>query len=192
VTDDLDCVMPVAGESTRMGRWKPLLPWDGKTVVQATVDHALSVCHRVILVAGYRGDEINALFGQRRDVEVVLNIDYSRGFLSSIQTGVQHVVSRRFFVALADMPLIRGQIYRSLLEARGGDVVRPYYQGKKGHPVLIDGHLIPAILDLPQTASMAEVLARVAVTRVETDDPSVCLDLDQPADYARLRPRETE
>jgi molybdenum cofactor cytidylyltransferase len=189
--DDMDCVIPAAGTSTRMGRWKPMLSWGRKTVVETTVENALAVCSRVILVTGHRTNEIGALFEHRPEIVITANPDFSEGLFSSIQTGVRLVTTRRFFVTLADMPLISPEVYQTLLSASVSDVVRPYCHGSKGHPVLIGSHLIQNILTLPPSASMAEVIRRVSVVRVETEDPSVFLDLDDPADYERLRPRNS-
>ncbi len=54
----LDCVMPAAGLSSRMGDWKLMLPYQQYTILDASIENALSFCRRVILVVGYRGAEL--------------------------------------------------------------------------------------------------------------------------------------
>jgi molybdenum cofactor cytidylyltransferase len=186
---DLDCVIVAAGESRRMGDWKLLLPWGPSTVVQTTVQQALIACGRVILVTGYRGDELERLFGESPQVVCIRNPRFRDGMFSSIQSGVSLVKTGRFFICLADMPLITPDIYRALASADPAPVVRPFCGGQKGHPVLLSSTLIGPIQANPSSGSMADVISRQTMTRVETSDSSVYVDIDQPAEYQRLRPR---
>ena len=54
----LDCVIPAAGRSERMGTWKPVLPFGGSTIIQTVVTAALRARARVILVTGYRAEDL--------------------------------------------------------------------------------------------------------------------------------------
>ena len=56
-----DCIVPAAGRAQRMGRWKPVVPFDGRTIIETVVSTALRACSRVVLVTGYRGAELAAL-----------------------------------------------------------------------------------------------------------------------------------
>ena len=102
--EQCDCVIPAAGRSERMGRWKPVLPFSGSTIVQTVVASALRAGARVILVTGYRAEELVPLFGADPRVELVHNPRWSDGMFSSVQAGVARVRSRRFFVTLGDKP----------------------------------------------------------------------------------------
>jgi len=181
-----DCVIPAAGESKRMGSWKLLLPFRGRTVVEWSVRHALDACARVIVVTGFRGAELEALFHSWENVELVENPVWERGMFSSIKAGVSRVASERFFVALADMPLIRSELYRELSEHKGCDAVRPTYEGQKGHPVLLARSLVQKILSLDDSRSMADVLRGAQLIELPVDDRFVVCDLDTPSDYETL------
>ncbi len=183
---DLDCVLLAAGASVRMGRWKPLLPWRGATVVEASAAAALSACSRVLLVVGHRGDELAGLFSGRPRLEVVPNAGYLAGLFSSIRAGVERVRSPRFFIALADMPLVRPELYLALLDEPEAEAVRPVYRGTPGHPVLLSARIIPLIREESEDSTMRNVLARVGCRDVPVDEPGAVLDLDEPADYDRL------
>lgn len=191
-----DCLLLAAGGSTRMGAWKPLLPWRGATVIEWSVRHALEFCRRVLLVSGYRGAELRALFAGRPGVETVENPGWRRGMLSSIQAGAARVESGRFFIALGDMPLVGGGIYRLLAmrleaaapatggpEGGGRQAARPVCGGRTGHPVLLDRSLVPRILAADPALSMRDLLREVEVLEVPAADGSVLIDLDTPADY---------
>jgi molybdenum cofactor cytidylyltransferase len=182
----VDCLLLAAGASTRMGRWKMLLPWRGSTVVEAAAAAALGGCSRVLLVIGYRGEELERVFAGHTGVEVVWNRGYERGLFSSIQAGVARVRTPRFFVALADMPMVASGVYRQLLQSPPAAAARPVHAGRPGHPVLLSAAMIPLILAEPPGSTMRNVLARVERREVEVSDAGVVLDLDEPGDYDRF------
>lgn len=183
---EIDCVMLAAGESTRMGQWKMTLPFSGSTITETSVRNALEVCGRVLLVTGYRADDLEALFEGNPRVLTLRNKNYARGMFSSIQTGVRAVASDGFFLALGDMPLVPPPIYRYLLTFTGQDAVIPKYHGKKGHPVLFSGRAKNFLLSLPPEDTLRTVIAAYPSLAVPVDDRGVLADIDTPEDYSSL------
>ncbi|HTX71193.1 MAG TPA: NTP transferase domain-containing protein [Rectinemataceae bacterium] len=206
----LDCVVPAAGASSRMGSFKPLLPFGPGTLVELTVGVALDAGCRVILIVGYRGSEIRRLFDGRKDVLVVENPEWARGMLGSIQTGLGSVVTGHFFTIPADMPLVTPAVYGRLREALeagraeeaatagmgGAPGAAPgvaasagavsYFaasSGRAGHPVLIPSAWIPDILHLPPSARMRDFLETRPHRLVEAFTDAVLSDMDRPAEY---------
>ena len=52
----------VAGLSSRMGDFKPLLPLCGKTLIENTVDSMLrGGAEKIVVVTGYRGNEVEEI-----------------------------------------------------------------------------------------------------------------------------------
>ena len=173
-----------------MGDWKLMLPFDGETVVERSVRNALGFCSRVILVVGFRGEEMSRLFSGRPEVKVVTNTEYSFGMFSSIQCGAREVTTDRFFISLADMPLIPASIYRSLAElphaTAGWAAARPFFHGSKGHPVLLSRAVIDKILQFNKSHTMQDVLQGLPLSRLETEEIGVVQDIDDPNDYRDL------
>jgi len=184
--ESTDCVMLAAGESTRMGAFKLMLPARGSTVVESSVASALAAGCRVLLVVGHRGWQLRELFAGRGGVTIVENQNYRSGMFSSIRAGVSQVQTRRFFIALGDMPLIEPEIYRLLTTFDHADAVRPTFDGRKGHPVLMVRDLIDTIRKYDDSRSMSDVLLGRVVREVPVSDPSVLYDVDTPTDYAEL------
>ncbi len=181
----VDCVIPAAGRSERMGQWKPLLPFRGGTIVGTVVAAALAACTRVILVTGYRGEELATLFAAEPRILVVENRDWQLGMFSSIQRGAARVETARFFVSLADMPFVDSSVYRALLEAPEADSVFPVHGGMRGHPVLLSGRVRAAVLAAdPSTGNMKEIARRLSPVEVPWRDDSVLRDIDTPEDFA--------
>jgi molybdenum cofactor cytidylyltransferase len=190
-----DCIMLAAGRSRRMEQWKMTLPLGEATLVESSVSAALEVCGRVILVAGYRAEELAALFRERERVRVVVNPAYEEGMFSSVRCGSGQVRSPWFFLALGDMPGVDPGTYRLLarlakdLPVRGSfriPALIPRFRGKKGHPLLLSDQVKERILSAPPTVTLREVLASVPNLLVPVDDPHILQDVDTPEDYRGL------
>lgn len=181
-----DCVLLAAGLSSRSTDWKMLLPWGGTTMVEASAAAALPVCARVIVVAGYRAGEILTLFRDRERVEVAVNAHFQDGMLSSLQCGAAAVRTPRFFLALADMPLVQPDTYRRLMEVPLVDAVIPKHHGKKGHPLLLSGAVARAAAAASQGQTLRDVLAGFATLLLPVEDPHVLHDVDTDRDYREL------
>ena len=207
----LDCIVPAAGASSRMGAWKLLLPWRGVTVIEAVVAEVLSCCSRAIVVAGHRAEELEALFRGAERVLVVRNPDWEKGMFTSLKRGAEEVRTEAFFVALADMPLIARGTFLALDALRRAPVAQPGAQpggappgagpsagprafrpvslGRPGHPVLFESSALPIIAETGGSLSMKEVLARLDLVPWTADaGEGVFQDFDIPADYAASGP----
>ena len=170
-----------------------LLPCGELTMVEASVAAASSACARVIVVAGHRAGELASLFRGRRGVEVAVNPRFEQGMLSSVACGAAAVRTPRFFLALADMPLVSPQTYRLLLEAPVVDAVIPKFHGKKGHPLLLTAAVAGAIARAAEAAAgqtagdtLRDVLAGFSTLLLPVEDPHVLYDVDTDADYREL------
>jgi molybdenum cofactor cytidylyltransferase len=181
-----DCVLLAAGLSSRSTDWKMLLPCGGATMVEASAAAALPACARVIVVAGFRAGELAALFRGRERVEVAVNERFEEGMLSSVRCGAASVRTPRFFLALADMPLVTPETYRRLLEAPAVDAVIPKFRGKKGHPLLLSGAVARAAASASRDDTLRDVLAGFATLLLPVEDPNVLQDIDTDEDFRTL------
>jgi molybdenum cofactor cytidylyltransferase len=210
----IDCIIPAAGASTRMGGWKPLLPFGASTIVETTVEAALAAQVeggiRVLLVAGYRGNELRDRFEGRPGVVIVDNPRWEAGMLGSIQAALPFVGSERFFILHADMPLVPSSAFEVLCEAsqgcgpgaggragnaRGGasgsadkDAGVPLlasFRGEAGHPVLVPSTLIGEIMGLDPAGRLRPFLLERGGRLVDCGSRAVLADLDSRPDYEK-------
>lgn len=184
---DADCVLLAAGLSTRMGRWKMVLPYGDSTVIETAVTRALSAVRRVILVTGFRANELARMFADDPGVFSVYNREYRRGMFSSVRSGAAAVTSKRFFVLPADMPGILPATFTKLFAARRAPVVRPVYKGKSGHPVLLDERVRKAVLAEPEDSNLKDVLGRFSSAELPVEDENILYDIDTTEDYRARR-----
>jgi len=183
--EKIDCLVPAAGCARRMGRWKPVLPFRGSTIIETVVARALEACARVILVTGFRGEELALLFDGKPRVLVVENTDWELGMFSSIRRGAGFVATERLFVALGDMPFVDPGVYEALRLAPAADAVFPVFGGRRGHPVLFRGTVREAVLrEDPASGRMAEIASRFAVREVQWPDDTILRDIDTMEDFA--------
>ena len=170
------------------------------TIIKHSVQTALKVCSRVVLVVGFRAAELIDVFRDQSRVEVVKNPDYQGGMFSSVQTGVKAVAEGSFFLALADMPGVSEGIYGELLgwsrrlsrgfaAGQSPYAVIPQYRGKKGHPPLLSAEMRARILQTDLSKTLRDVLAQVPTVIVPAAEPGIIHDIDTPADYRSWSPR---
>jgi molybdenum cofactor cytidylyltransferase len=191
--ESCDCVLLAAGLSSRSSTWKLLLPCGALTLVEASAAAAQPACARLIVVAGYRAGELVRLFQGRPGVEVVVNPLFAQGMLSSVACGAAAVRTPRFFLALADMPLVSPETYRLLLRAPAVEAVIPKYRGKKGHPLLLDRAVGKAAIAAsaasatsPPGQTLRDLLAGFPTLLLPVEDPHVLHDGDTDRDYREL------
>ena len=136
-------VVLAAGESRRMGTQKLLLPFGDTTVVAAVVRTAqASRVGRTLVVLGADRDAVR-LELEPRGVEFAVNEDYPLGMLSSVQAGFRALPAdaEAAVVMLGDQPFLPSRVVDTVIgayEEGGQGIVIPAFQGRRGHPVLID------------------------------------------------------
>lgn len=188
-------VVLAAGESRRMGRNKLLLPWGDMTVLGRTLANVkASAVASTLVVTGHEREHSETIAGEM-DVPMLLNEDYAKGMLTSVQAAVRHLPPAvdAVLVVLGDQPMVGPETINSLLGAyaespRG--LIAPVHEGQRGNPVLIDRRYFDELLALPPEAAPRVLLQRYAddIHYVEFNDDAILHDLDHPLDYERLRP----
>ncbi|HSY00855.1 MAG TPA: nucleotidyltransferase family protein [Acidobacteriaceae bacterium] len=197
-------VILAAGDSSRMGTDKALLPWpplvagqppSKETFLSAAIGSLMSAADFVLIVAG-KNEAALAPIVYASGASLVTNPDPSRGQFSSLQVGLQEVLNRgrdAAIITLVDRPPVNAatvQLLRCALESapEGVWAVVPEFSGKHGHPYLAGRELMEAFLQAPPTASAREVEHRHRdhIQYVEVRDPFVALNINTPEDYAAL------
>lgn len=164
-----------------MGSPKALLQYRGETFVDRLIG-VFSPCDKVVVVLGHNADTIRN--GMKRRATIVINPDPERGQLSSLQCGLSAVADAdAVFFTPVDYPAIEASTVRALLPL-AGTFAMPRYQGRRGHPVLIDRELVGELLAC-QTAAR-DIIRAHDPQYIDVNDPGILEDVDDPAAYARL------
>jgi molybdenum cofactor cytidylyltransferase len=192
----ISAVLLAAGESRRMGEFKQLLALGGKSFVECCVDNLLaSRVDEVIVVTGHREADVRNALGNRH-VLFAHNPDYREGMSSSIRRGVEAIPkeSRACLIALVDQPQIGVDIINRVIEAYEKDapmIVIPTYEGRNGHPIILDSRLRDEILAIDPAQGLRQVVHAhsTEVVRIEVSTDAVLTDFDYPEDYQRILKR---
>lgn len=188
----ISCIIPAAGLSTRMNEWKLMLPYLGKPIIDHVVETALSAADRVILVTGYREDELRRHFSGTPEIIFLQNPDYSRGMFSSIRAGAAGLDPGIFFILHADLPLVKPSHitclfdYFTYQQKNKVEIVQPVCKGVPGHPVIFSESVREALLRASDSDSMRDIFRCHTVSFLQTDDPAYIIDVDTKEMYDQL------
>ncbi|MTH48366.1 molybdenum cofactor cytidylyltransferase [Intestinirhabdus alba] len=182
----IDCIITAAGLSSRMGQWKMMLPWQGGTILDASIKNALQFCSRIILVTGFRGEALRQRYGGHPQITLVHNAEYQQGLFSSVRAGARRVTSEHCFITHGDLPCLHPAIFRTLWPLRDAGAILPQYQGTPGHPILVASAHLQRLLRQSHAASVRKLLLSDRHRFLEMNYPEIIFDIDTPADFIRL------
>jgi len=186
----VSAVLTAAGESTRMGRPKPLLPWLGMSLIEYQVASLVeSGVSEVVVVLGHE-HELVAPHVSGDGVHHVVNAEYRQGKATSVRAGLRAVNAAATDILLLAVdqprpPEIISQVIDSHIRA-DALITSPRYLGRGGHPLVFSARLrgeLEAISE--QTQGVREVFRAHAaeVNEVDIDDPVIRLDINDPEAY---------
>ena len=181
-----------AGESSRMGQPKALLPIDGQTFIERIVAALKQTkVGKIIVILGHNARELQSKISHL-PVEILINTDYKLGQLSSLQLAVRNLQPDLdcdgMLVHLVDHPYLAPalveEMIRRFYETRKRIIV-PKFHGKRGHPVIFSNALFDEILSAPmEEGAKAVVNAHRAETlEIETEEEGIAVDIDTPELY---------
>jgi len=181
-----------AGESSRMGRPKALLPIEGETFIGRIVASLKQTqVGKIIVVLGHNSDLLAAAI-RPLAVEILINPNYKLGQLSSLQVAVRNLLPDAdcdgILVHLVDHPYIDASLVDRMIQQfyeSKKDIIVPRCHGKRGHPVLFSRALFGELLDAPMDqGAKAVVNAHGNETlEIDTDEKGITVDIDTPELY---------
>lgn len=179
-----------AGESRRMGKSKPLLPF-GDTTVLTTMAIAfrdggcapVAVVHRAEDAPIRRAIDALGLRG-------VANPDPSPGMSSSVAVAAEAATGEWLALCPCDMPLLTGAAVARLGSALAGcqaDVLQPEAEGRRKHPLFVRrAWLVQRAERLRGGTPLRNLLGEAKVAVLGFHDATEFRDFDTPAEYEEL------
>lgn len=188
----ISAILLAAGRSERMGTFKPLLPFGKTTVLQSCINYLEAAgVEEIVVVTGHRAEDLrNELVNSR--VRVALNDDPTSEMGTSIVRGAELLSESDgcLLVALGDQPAVPPDVVTALINRwlTGARLVIPTWNGRGGHPVLIDSSYHPELLRLDQERGLKSLFDNhlTEVVRLPVDSPYVAQDMDTWDDYRIL------
>lgn len=177
-----------------MGAFKPLLPFGAGTVAGACVESLRGAgVGEIVVVVGHRAGEVRAALGGVAGVRFAVNEEAGSEMGVSVARGVEALSEGMgaALVALVDQPAVPASAVADLIEARrrtGARLVVPEWEGRGGHPVMVDLDFRRELLELVPRKGLRALFDahRDEVLRVPAASPYVVRDMDTWEDYVAL------
>lgn len=191
---DIGAIILAAGESSRMGRCKTLLPLGGQTVLEHVIDlfREVGIGH-ICVVTGFHAQAIRP-FIVGPGVFEACNPHPEEGMFSSIRTGIRALCDQcaAMFLLPVDIPLVRSSTLRLVEEQWRRDaatVVIPCFRECSGHPPLVPAMLASQIDDWSGPMGLRGFFASIGerIVSVQVPDEHMLMDMDTPKAYERIR-----
>lgn len=184
-------IILAAGDSSRLGRPKQLLPFGGKVFLAHIVDEALeATLEPVVVVTGAYATEIDESL-KDRPVTIVYNPRWKEGMASGIVAGLTKLSSvqpdlRGLIIAVCDQPYLSAPLLRELAEQftlSGKGLVACAYDGTLGTPVLFGSRYFGELSALSGAEGAKKLLKAHADDVTAIPFPKGSIDIDTEEDW---------
>lgn len=184
-------ILLAAGNSERMGRCKFLLPMKNglsffENIIQTFSD--LGVKKIVVVTQVKHLETLKRLCRENKTQPAfVLNDFPERDRFYSLQLGIKAIGDVDYcFIHNSDCPFIDiSTLHALVLSKNKADCICPEFNGKGGHPILLNKMTLQHLLNSPENAILKEELSMTSRFNVPVDNQFITVDIDTPDDYTR-------
>lgn len=187
-------ILLAAGNSSRMGKPKQLLPWGEKSLIEHQAENLLTVGNSVFVVLGANAELIIPVI-ENLNVKVVVNSEWQTGMGSSIASGVSGMLKENHdadgvMIALLDQPFVSAEHYKKLLNAFEPDkqqiIVSVSRDGWKGVPVLFDSAYFDELINFSGEQGAKKIFSQYPDRIISIECNDILKDMDTPEQYSML------
>ncbi|OEJ99005.1 hypothetical protein A8C32_07440 [Flavivirga aquatica] len=193
---NISIIILAAGQSSRMGRIKQLLPYEKSTLLEVTIHNALaSKANNVYCVLGANSGLIKKEI-KEPEVTFINNPNWKSGLSSSIVSGIKHLQTLKehsdaVLITLADQPHVDSAYIDSLInlyQDNQGEIIASAYENKKGVPAIFPITIIDKLLKLEGDKGAKSFLnnSEYNIITLELESFQIFRDIDTPEDYKKL------
>jgi molybdenum cofactor cytidylyltransferase len=187
-------IVLAAGQGSRMGGGKLLLPVGDASLIALTVRQLLAVpVADIVVVIGVYGLAVQQAL-QGLPVRFAVNPDPNSEMAESIRKGLALIDPkniRAFLILPGDMPLVRPSTVRAVVQAlleSDRTVAVPLFGNRKGHPVVFRADLYETVLTFRSPQGIRPLVhgENAQPLSVPVDDEGVVTDVDSWDDYRKV------
>ena len=184
-------VILAAGASTRMGRPKQLLEYQGSTLIHHAASTAVdSLCEPIVVVLGAYAERIEPEI-KSLPVTIAPNPDWRDGMSTSLRVGMETLLTLTpkldaLVLMLCDQPFVSTSLINQLVgtyQAGKRTIVACQYAGVVGVPALFGKNFFSLLSTLQGDRGARQVIQQSLATLVSVPFPAGAFDIDTPTDY---------
>ena len=192
-TNEVTAILLAAGQSKRMGTFKPLLSFGDTTVIQSCINNLQAGgVDGIVVVGGQHGPDLGTVLEETTQTHFVINPDSESEMGDSIACGIRSLpeTAKAVLIALTDQPAVPPEVVTNIIESwrNGAQLIIPEFNGHGGHPVLLDLKFREELLTLDPQRGLKGLFAdnRSQVLRLPVNSPYIARDMDTWDDYRAL------
>jgi molybdenum cofactor cytidylyltransferase len=182
-------ILLAAGSSSRLGRAKQLIEFQGKTLIQKAIDEAKkSQANCLVLVLGANAELIQTGF-DITSTPFIVNSNWQQGMSSSMQAGLRFLMEKekinQVLLMLCDQPFVDASLLNQLITAKetsGKGIVAAAYSNTLGVPALFEECYFEELLQLTGSEGAKKVIFNHQAEVHALDFPLGAVDLDTEED----------
>lgn len=191
---EIGLIILAAGASVRMGEPKQSLEFNGKTLLQRTIQTALeSECRPIVVVLGARIDNLKNEI-KDFDVQIAENADWEQGMGSSIKAGLGKILEMNrqingVLIMVCDQPFVSAELIKRIVEKyrkTNSLIVASAYSETLGVPALFGSRIFSRLLELEDSGGAKSIIEQFQEETASVLFEEGKFDIDTPDDYLRL------
>lgn len=187
-------IILAAGNSSRLGKPKQLVVFDGETLLERIVRESLeSICSPILVVTG----KDSANFRQhlnKFDVQTVENKDWEQGMGSSISCGTREILAINddldgVVLCVCDQPFVKAETINNLVNiyvAKKYKIIASSYGKTLGVPALFDKSLFSELTELQGKSGAKKIIEKFLSETFLVEFPRGEIDVDTEEDIEKL------
>jgi len=182
-----------------MGTAKQLLSYQGKTLLDRTIDTAKEVFDQdqIILVLGADHNEIASKI-ENKNIQISVNNDWQSGMASSIKAGLEALLKQfpdmeHCFISVCDQPYLTSDIFSQMLQLKENlqkEIVVAKYADTMGVPALFSKKYFTTLMALEGEQGAKKIIQQNKDDVETFEFEKGAIDIDTKVDYENLKSKE--
>lgn len=187
-------IILAAGASTRMGKAKQLLKFQGKTLIAKVIKSAInSRCSETVVVLGSNAENIKPEISDF-PIKICINKNWQSGMASSLKYGLRELLVKlpnlnALIILLCDQPFIDSNHINLLIEKfdqTNKAIVAAEYKNTVGVPALFSNKIFAELFELKGDKGARQIIKSHPTLLEKVELPEAEFDIDTREDVEKL------
>ncbi len=147
----IDCIIYRRRIIIKNGAMEMMLPRQQGTILDTSIKNALQFCSRIILVTGYRGNELHERYANQSNITIIHNPDYAQGLLTSVRPQYPRANRTLFSHPRRYANPHHRYFLEKIWSLRNDGAILLLHNGIPGHPILVSKPCLMQAIQRPMS-----------------------------------------